>query len=99
MRLAPKFAMSLASATMLTATTVTAHVAEGPSKTFAAADLFSLQQAGDPQVAPNGAIAYVRTSYDVMTDRGRRSIWLVDPQSGAQSPLVVDEASNLAPRW
>jgi dipeptidyl aminopeptidase/acylaminoacyl peptidase len=79
---------------------VAAQVAEQPSRTFGAHDLFGLQQASDPQVRPDGgAIAYVRASNDIMTDRARRSIWLVDPKTGAQTPLVVDDNSNLAPRW
>jgi len=79
---------------------VSAQVGEGPSRTFGARDLFGLQQATDPQVRPDGgAIAYVRASNDIMTDRARRSIWLADPQTGVQTPLVVDDNSNLAPRW
>jgi dipeptidyl aminopeptidase/acylaminoacyl peptidase len=77
-----------------------AQVAEGPSKTFQGRDIFGLRAAGDPQVRPDGgAIAYVRTAQDIMIDNGRPSIWLVDPASGAQTPLVVDEAANFAPRW
>lgn len=79
---------------------VSAQVGDGPSRTFSARDLFGLQQAGDPQVRPDGgAIAYVRAANDIMTDRARRSIWLVDANTGAQSPLVVDDNTNLAPRW
>ena len=77
-----------------------AQVAEGPSRTFQGRDLFGLRVAGDPQVRPDGgAIAYVRTTYDIMTDDGHPSIWLVDPATGAQSPLVVDEKANFRPRW
>jgi dipeptidyl aminopeptidase/acylaminoacyl peptidase len=78
-----------------------ADTPEGPSRTFSGRDLFSLRTAGDPQVRPDGgAIAYVRTSNDIMTDRGRRSIWLVNPASGEQTPLVADDkASAMSPRW
>ena len=79
---------------------VSAQVGDGPTRTFGARDLFGLQQAGDPQVRPDGgAIAYVRASNDIMTDRTQRSIWLVDPGTGVQTPLVVDDNANLAPRW
>jgi dipeptidyl aminopeptidase/acylaminoacyl peptidase len=79
---------------------VSAQVGDGPSRTFSARDLFGLQQAGDPQVRPDGgAIAYVRAANDIMTDRARRSIWLVDANTGVQTPLVVDDNTNLAPRW
>jgi dipeptidyl aminopeptidase/acylaminoacyl peptidase len=77
-----------------------AQVADGPTKTFQARDLFALRAAGDPQVRPDGgAIAYVRTTQDIMTDNGHPSIWLADPVTGAQTPLVVDEAANMRPRW
>jgi len=77
-----------------------AQVAEGPSRTFQGRDIFALRAAGDPQVRPDGgAIAYVRTTQEIMSDKGRPSIWLVDPRSGEQSPLVVDEAANTRPRW
>lgn len=73
---------------------------DGPSKIFQPRDLFGLQAASDPQVRPDGgAVAYVRLSNDIMTDRARRSIWVVDPATGVQTPLAADDANNLAPRW
>jgi len=73
---------------------------DGPARTFTPRDLFGLSQAADPQVRPDGgAIAYVRVSADIMTDRDRRSIWLVDPVTGAQQPLVADQNGNSHPRW
>ena len=51
----------LAGLLTLAAGSVSAEVAEGPSRTFGARDLFGLQAASDPQVRPDGgAIAYVR---------------------------------------
>src|SRR5450755_1054599 len=77
-----------------------AQAPEGPNRAFQPRDIFSLRAAGDPQVRPDGgAIAYVRTTQDIMTDNGRPSIWLLDPATGAQSPLVVDDAANMRPRW
>jgi dipeptidyl aminopeptidase/acylaminoacyl peptidase len=77
-----------------------AQVQEGPNRLFQGRDIFSLRAAGDPQVRPDGgAVAYVRTTQDIMTDNGKPSIWLADPVTGVQSPLVVDDAANLQPRW
>jgi dipeptidyl aminopeptidase/acylaminoacyl peptidase len=74
-----------------------AKPAEAPPRAFQPMDLFSLQAATDPQVRPDGGeVAYVREAYDVMTDRARRSIWMVDPASGAQTPVMSGAAS---PRW
>ena len=74
--------------------------AEAPSHIFQGKDLFSLQCATDPQIRPDGhVVAYVRVSYDIMTDRPRRTIWLVDADSGAQTPLTTSSGSSYSPRW
>jgi dipeptidyl aminopeptidase/acylaminoacyl peptidase len=71
-----------------------------PATTFKAQDVFGLSWAGDPQFRPDGGlIAYVRTTNDIMTDRGRRAIWLVDPRSGQQTPLGGAEGDASDPRW
>jgi dipeptidyl aminopeptidase/acylaminoacyl peptidase len=77
-----------------------AKPAEAPPRTLQPIDLFSLQAATDPQVRPDGgAVAYVREAYDIMSDRSRPSIWLVDPSSGAQTPISGGAGSQFAPRW
>jgi dipeptidyl aminopeptidase/acylaminoacyl peptidase len=74
--------------------------AEAPSPTFEGRDLFSLQWATDPQIRPDGrAVAYVRRAYDMMTDSSRRSIWVVDTDTGLQTPLVAGTGSHSSPRW
>ena len=79
---------------------VSAKPAEGPSRLFEGKDIFALESASDPQVRPDGgAIAYVRISHDLMTDRARRSIWLVDPATGVQAPLAGGPGSSMSPRW
>lgn len=73
---------------------------QAPSSKFEGRDLFGLQVASDPQISPDGrTIAYTRIVYDVMTDRGRPSIWLVDSATGAQTPLVTGAGSHTSPRW
>jgi dipeptidyl aminopeptidase/acylaminoacyl peptidase len=73
---------------------------DGPSRIFQGRDLFDLEIASDPQISPDGTrIAYVRRSNDVMSDRARSTIWLVDVKSGAQSPLVAGPGSHVSPRW
>ena len=69
----------------------------GPERNCTARDLFDLEAAADPQISPDGRwIAYVRRSGDIMTDRFRRSIWLVDTATGRQMPLARDASQ---PRW
>ncbi|ANY18980.1 Prolyl tripeptidyl peptidase precursor [Tsuneonella dongtanensis] len=73
---------------------------DGPSRTFTGQDLFGISVAGDPQISPDGRrIAYVRRSADVMTDRMRPTIWLVDVGTGAEEPLVAGPGSHMSPRW
>src|SRR3569832_768819 len=71
-----------------------------PSHVFEGKDIFSLQCVTDAQIRPDGhVVAYVRMSYDIMTDRARRSIWLVDTDTGAQTPLATGPGSSSSPRW
>lgn len=73
--------------------------AEAPSRVFEGRDLFGLQYATDPQIRPDGgAVVYVRRSFDIMTDRMRQSLWLVDAESEAQKPLATAPDSH-SPRW
>jgi dipeptidyl aminopeptidase/acylaminoacyl peptidase len=74
--------------------------ANSPSHVFEGKDIFSLQCVTDPQIRPDGhVVAYVRMSYDIMTDRPRRSIWLVDTDTGVQTPLATGPGSSGSPRW
>ena len=94
--LAPFAALLLASA----ATPLLAAPATGPSPVFTGADLFDIELASDPQISPDGrSIAYVRRSTDVMSDRLRNTIWLVDVASGQQRPLIAGSGSYSSPRW
>ncbi|MDB6162716.1 MAG: putative family peptidase [Xanthomonadaceae bacterium] len=72
----------------------------GPSRVLTGADLFNLEAASDPQIAPDGkTIVYVRRANDIMTDRIHPSIWSIDVASGEQMPLVDGPGSQGEPRW
>ena len=74
--------------------------AEARDPNFTGRDLFGLQSASDPQFRPDGGqVAYVRISNDIMTDKARRTIWLADPKTGAQTPVVTEDGGAVAPRW
>ena len=89
----------LCAATALAAPTL-AKPAEGPSRYFIGYDLFNLEVATDPQISPDGrTIAYVRKSNDIMTDKARSTIWLVDAATGQQRPLIAGPGSYFSPRW
>ncbi|MET1111126.1 MAG: S9 family peptidase [Allosphingosinicella sp.] len=79
---------------------VPAAAQEGPARILQARDLFSLEAASDPQISPDGSkIAYVRRSGDIMTDRMRPTIWLIDTRSGEQVPLAAGPGAHSQPRW
>jgi len=73
---------------------------QGPERLFTARDLFDLEVAADPEISPDGRwVAYVRRSGDIMTDRFRPSIWLIDTRTGQQMPLVAGTGAHSQPRW
>jgi dipeptidyl aminopeptidase/acylaminoacyl peptidase len=77
-----------------------AKPAMGPTRYFTGDDLFNLEVATDPQISPDGrTIAYVRKSNDIMTDKARSTIWLVDVASGQQRPLLAGSGSYFSPQW
>ena len=77
-----------------------AATAQAPSRLFTGSDLFSLEQASDPQISPDGSrIAYVRRSGDIMSDQMRSAIWLIDTKTGVQTPLAAGPGSHSSPRW
>src|SRR6476659_2268786 len=89
----------LFAATALTAP-ATAAPATGATRYFTGADLFNLEVATDPQISPDGrTIAYVRKSNDIMTDKARQTIWLVDVATGQQRPLLAGPGTYSSPRW
>ncbi|MCG8414065.1 MAG: S9 family peptidase, partial [Pseudomonadales bacterium] len=67
---------------------------------FNASDVFELEYATDPQIAPSGeVIAYVRRSNDIMTDRTRSNIWTVNADGSDHRPLLSGTANYSSPRW
>ncbi|MFL6784964.1 MAG: LpqB family beta-propeller domain-containing protein [Sphingomicrobium sp.] len=90
---------ALFAATCLTSPALAAP-ATAPTRYFTGSDLFNLEVATDPQISPDGrTIAYVRKSNDIMTDRARSTIWMVDVTTGQQHPLVAGPGSYFSPRW
>ncbi len=64
---------------------------------LAAADVFELQWAADPQISPDGRqVAYVRQRGDMMKDAYTGDLWLVGADGRDHRPIVPRAAS---PRW
>ncbi len=74
-------------------------LAQDVKPAFKSMDVFDLQWVTDPQIAPDGkTIAYVRTGFDVKTDRSRGAIWLTDTDGKHEHPLSGAVQSG-SPRW
>jgi dipeptidyl aminopeptidase/acylaminoacyl peptidase len=96
-RFAPAFAALLLASSAAPALTASPT---GPTRSFTGADIFDLEVASDPQISPDGTqIVYARKANDIMSDRSRTTLWLVDVRSGAQTPLVSGTGSHMSPRW
>jgi acylaminoacyl-peptidase len=84
---------------LLLAGAALARGAEGP-KAFSAMDVFRLEYADDPQVSPDGKrVVYVRTFFDVMKDRRRSNLWVVNTDGTGHEPLTTGTQGDGAPRW
>ena len=67
----------------------------GPSR-FEPMDVFQLEFAGDPQISPDGdRVVYVRNSMDIMRDRVRSELWLVNADGSDHRRL----SAGGSPRW
>ena len=63
-------------------------------------DVFELEAAVDPQVSPDGTqVVYVRQSNDIMSDRARRNIWIVNSDGTDHRPLLSGNQNFSSPRW
>ena len=63
-------------------------------------DIFGLEYASDPQLAPDGSeVAYVRRGFDIRADRGRGGIWLASADGRRHRPLAAGSHTEATPRW
>ncbi len=63
-------------------------------------DVFQMEFASDPQIAPDGKrIVYVRNFMDIMKDRQRSNLWIVDADGSDHRPLTTGNQNHHSPRW
>ena len=68
--------------------------------TFVANDIFGLEYAGDPQIAPDGKrVVYVRKSMDIMKDRGRSNLWVINSDGSDHRAIASSSENFFSPRW
>ena len=63
---------------------------------FEPMDVFQLEWAADPQISPDGSqVVYVRSSMDIMRDRVRSELWIVNADGSGHRRL----GDGGSPRW
>ena len=88
------FRAALGLSAALVATTF-AQPAEAQSR-FESMDVFQLEYAADPQISPGGSqVVYVRTAMDIMRDRKRSELWVINADGSGHRRL----AAGGSPRW
>lgn len=85
-------------------TVLVLHAAVGTAQTsgdrFTMRDVFELEWAADPQIAPDARrVVYVRSGYDIMTDRTRSDLWMLSADGSDHRALTAGSASYFSPRW
>lgn len=67
---------------------------------FTLENIFDLEYASDPQISPDGnQIVYVRNFMDIMDDRRKSNLWIINADGSRHRPLTSGNANNFSPRW
>jgi acylaminoacyl-peptidase len=63
-------------------------------------DVFKIEYASDPQVSPDGQqVVYVRNFMDVMKDKHRSHLWIINVDGTEHRPVTGGDANESSPRW
>lgn len=63
-------------------------------------DVFEIEHASDPQIAPNGSsVVYRRMGFDIMKDKSVGNLWIYNISQKTHSKLTSRENSESSPRW
>lgn len=67
---------------------------------FEPKDIFQLEWASSPEISPDGeTIVYVRNSNDIMVDRTRSSLWMLNFDGSEHRPLTTGREDAGSPQW
>lgn len=68
---------------------------------FQPIDVFELEYAGDPQISPDGSkVVYRRTGFDIMKDRSKGNLWIVNVTNPTQHhKLTKGKGNESQARW
>ena len=85
---------------MLTILLVTKSHGQNQKENFGYLDVFALQYVQDPQISPDGkSIVYKRSGFDIMKDRAKGDLWLINTDGSNHQKLSSHEAGESSPRW
>lgn len=63
-------------------------------------NVFDLEFASNPQISPDGkSIVYIRNFKDIMTDKNRSNLWVMDVEGNHHLPLTTGMENDRSPRW
>ncbi|MET0232575.1 MAG: S9 family peptidase [Rhodanobacteraceae bacterium] len=76
-----------------------AHAQAEPSA-FQPMDVFQLQWADHPEISPDGkSVVFERSWFDVMKDKKRANLWIVDSEGRDARPLTTGSANDGGATW
>lgn len=85
---------------ILLCTLVSTFVLGQTQEPFQLMDVFELEYAADPQIAPDGSrVVYSRRGFDIMKDRGTSMLWIIDTDGKNHTKLTSRESSESQARW
>jgi dipeptidyl aminopeptidase/acylaminoacyl peptidase len=74
--------------------------AQETHQVFKAMDVFELEWASDPQISPDGRqVVYRRMGFDMMKDKRRGDLWLVNTDGENHRKLTSFEGNETSPQW
>ena len=63
-------------------------------------NVFDLEYVSDTQISPDGKqVVYQRNFMDIMDDRRRSNLWIVNSDGSRHRPLTSGNNNNFSPRW
>jgi acylaminoacyl-peptidase len=69
-------------------------------KHFKPIDVFELEYASETRISPDGRkVVYVRNFMDIMKDRRRSNLWIINFDGSDHRPLTTGNENDSSPRW
>ncbi len=70
------------------------------NKHYTGMDVFDLEFVSDPRISPNGKqVIYTLNSNDIMTDKTKSNLWIIDIEGSKNRPLLSGKHSYSSARW